>query len=221
MKKVLVTFGDSWPEGSELGSNRTYGKLLQEQMGFDEFYNYGAGATSNEHLVTQLQSYFQKHHKPDYKTTAIFFLTNPHRSAYWPKNYGWHNFGQPPKHWTDNDKQMFIKAWLHFHKEEITNMRSNLVVTTLQQWCKNCGVDDYYFSGWIKYPVWYPSVDVSKIWGKGLETVGDWFGAPAHTDEVLTDIKNNPYVYPNLCHPNKLGHQLIADRLQDWIQSKQ
>ena len=59
MKKVLLTLGDSWPEGVELGDGRRYGEILKEQMGFDEFYNYGHGGTSNEHMVDQLQRYFR------------------------------------------------------------------------------------------------------------------------------------------------------------------
>jgi len=64
-------------------------------------------------------------------------------------------------------------------------------------------------------------VNTDKIWAKGQETVADWFGAPDHNGENLYNVENNPYIRPNVCHPNQLGHQLIADRLQGWIQSTQ
>jgi hypothetical protein len=219
MKKVLLTLGDSWPEGAELGSGKRYGELLQEQMSFDEFYNYGRGGTSNEHMITQLQTYFQQHHRPDHRTTAIFFLTNPHRTAYWPRDSSFNVHGAERQHWNDEAKQMFMKTWLHFHTDEVTILRSSLAITTLQKWCRDSGIDDYYFSGWVKYPVWLPTVDVEKIWAQGKETAGDWFGASDHNGETLCNVENNQYIRPNFAHPNQLGHQLIAEKLQSWIQS--
>lgn len=221
MKTVLLTFGDSWPQGAELGDGKRYGEILQEQMKFDEFYNYGLGGTSNEHMLRQLQKYVDEHHTPDHKTTAIFFLTNPHRTAYWPHDSDFNVHGEYRQHWNDEAKQIFMKTWLHFHTDEITVMRSSLSVCALQSWCNRCGIDDYYFSGWVKYPTWLPCVDTDKIWAQGTETVADWFGAPDHNGENLYNVENNPYIRPNFCHPNQLGHQLIADRLQGWIQSTQ
>ena len=221
MKTVLLTFGDSWPQGVELGDGKRYGEILQEQMKFDEFYNYGRGGTSNEHMLQQLQKYIDEDHQPDHKTTAIFFLTNPHRTAYWPHDSDFNVHGEYRQHWNEEAKQVFMKTWLHFHTDEVTVMRSSLSVCALQKWCEHCGIEDYYFSGWQKYPTWLPFVNTDKIWAKGQETVADWFGAPDHNGENLYNVENNPYIRPNVCHPNQLGHQLIADRLQGWIQSTQ
>ena len=63
MTKVLLTLGDSWPGGVELQStDRCYGETLKQLLEFDEFYNYGQGGSSNEHMILQLQNYFEKHH---------------------------------------------------------------------------------------------------------------------------------------------------------------
>jgi lysophospholipase L1-like esterase len=54
MSNILLTLGDSWPEGGELGNGRRYGEILQDTMGFDQFYNYGSGGASDhngEHLI--------------------------------------------------------------------------------------------------------------------------------------------------------------------------
>ncbi len=220
MKKVLLTLGDSWPEGAELGNGRRYGELLLDQMGFDEFYNYGQGGTSLEHMIDQLQTYFQSHHRSDHKVTAIFFLTNPHRTAYWPHNSDFNMHGSYRQHWNDEAKELFMKSWLHFYSDEITIMRSSLAITALQTWCDLCDIDDYYFSGWVKYDSWLPMVNTDKIWAKGLETAADWFGAAGHNGEHLVNVENNPYIQPNFAHPNQLGHQLIADKLAAWIQNK-
>jgi len=222
MKKVLLTLGDSWPEGVELNfGDRRYGEILKQRMGFDEFYNYGHGGTSNEHLVSQLQRYFDNHYRPDHKTTAIFFLTNPHRTAYWHRDSDFNVHGEYRQHWNSEAKEVFMKTWLHFHSDDVTISRSSLAITALQKWCEIAGIDDYYFSGWVKYPKWLPMVNTDKIWAKGQETAGDWFGASDHNGECLINVETNQYIRPNRQHPNQLGHELIADKLQAWIQSRQ
>lgn len=206
MRKVLVTLGDSWPEGAELGSGLRYGEILRDRMNYDEFYNYGSGGASNEDMLYQLQQYITHHHAPDKKVTAIFFLTNPARTAHFPRFMSWAN----------SDQQM-KEVYLHFHRKEHEIMRSSATVSALQLWCSNLGFDDYYFSGWVRYPNWLPGVNVAKIWSRGTETVADWFGASSHNGEHLTNVETNPYIRPNFAHPNQLGHNLIADQLQRWI----
>lgn len=220
-KKVLLTLGDSWPEGVELGNGKRYGEILQEQMKFDEFYNYGRGGTSNEHLLQQLQTYFAVHHRPGHIVTAVFFLTNPHRTAYWPRDLDFNVHGEYRQHWNNEAKEIFMNTWLHFHTDEITELRSSLTVAALQNWSRLHAIEDYYFSGWVKYHSWLPCVDPDKIWAQGRETAADWFGASDHNGENLCNVEYNPYIRPNFCHPNQLGHQLIADRLQSWIESRQ
>jgi len=206
MTRVLITLGDSWPEGAELGSGLRYGEILRDRMNYDEFYNYGSGGASNEDMLYQLQQYVEHHHSLDKKVTAIFFLTNPARTAHFPRFMSWAN----------SDQQM-KEVYLHFHRKEHEIMRSSAAVSALQLWCSNLGFDDYYFSGWVRYPTWLPGVNVDKIWSRGTETVADWFGASSHNGEHLTNVETNPYIRPNFAHPNQLGHNLIADQLQRWI----
>jgi len=206
MTRVLITLGDSWPEGAELGNGRRYGELLQERMNYDEFYNYGSGGASNEDMLYQLQRYIADHHTPDKQVTAIFFLTNPARTAHFPRFVDWNKFSDQMK-----------EVYMHFHTKEHEVMRSSATVSALQYWCNGLGFDDYYFSGWVRYPTWLPGVATDKIWKQGQETVADWFGAYSHNGEHLTNVESNMYIRPNFAHPNQLGHDLIADRLQAWI----
>ena len=209
MKKILLTLGDSWPEGAELGSGKRYGEILQDAMGFDEFYNYGSGGASNEDMLYQLQNYF-KIHKPDSQVIAVFFLTNPARTAHFPRFSNWTNadtFGK--------------EIYMHFHAREHEIMRSSMTVSALQKWCQSFDIDDYYFAGWVRYDHWLPGVDLNRIWAQGRETAADWFGASDHNGEHLVNVENNQYIRPNFAHPNQLGHQLIAEKLQGWIQSRQ
>lgn len=207
MKKVLVTFGDSWPEGAELGNNGLrYGEILKDSMLFDEFYNYGSGGASNEDMLYQFQQHIKAVHGPDHQTTAIFFLTNPARTAHFPRFFSW---GNVPRE--------FKELYLHFHRDEHRIMRSSVTITALQSWCTAFGIQDFYFAGWVRYLEWLPGVDVNRIWKQGRETAADWFGAADHNGEHLINVENNPYIRPNFAHPNQAGHQLIADRLRLWI----
>ena len=218
MTKVLLTLGDSWPEGVELQStDRCYGETLKQLLEFDKFYNYGQGGSSNEHMILQLQNYFENHHRFDHQITAVFFLTNPHRTVYFPPDAGFSVHGYERQNWNQEAKEVFMKNWLHFYSDKNAIMRNSIAITALQQWCKLHNIDDYYFSGWVKYTQWLPMVNTDKIWAKGLETAADWFGASDHNGEHLTNVSNNQYIQPNYSHPNQLGHDLIANKLRTWI----
>ena len=210
MKQILITLGDSWPEGAELGAGRRYGEILFEEMQFDEFYNYGSGGASNEDMLYQLQRYVEDHYSKDCKTTAIFFLTNPARTAHFPRFMDWGEV-------TDTKLK---EVYLHFTRSDHEKLRSSSTVAALQKWCDTLGIDDYYFSGWVRYPTWLPGVDTTKIWAAGNETAADWFGASKHNGEHLLDVGDNPYIRPNFAHPNQEGHNLIANKLRDWIKER-
>ena len=221
MTQVLVTFGDSWPQGVELEPNvPRYGEILCQQLGFDQFYNYGQGGTSNEHMILQLQNYLQQQWDPDHRVVAVFFLTNPYRTFYFPTDAGFNIHGPERQNWNKEAREVFAKNYLHFYSDDVAVMRNSLAITALQQWCKLHNISDYYFSGWVKYTHWLPMVDTDKIWAGGQETAGDWFGASAHNGEHLINIENNPYIRPNFAHPNQLGHELIANKLAHWIRNK-
>jgi len=217
MPRVLLTLGDSWPEGAELGHGLRYGEILRNSMNYDEFYNYGSGGASNEDMLYQLQHYIATHHSADNAVTAVFFLTNPARTAHLPRFASLDATSNERQHWPTDAKQFMRDLFLHLHTPEHEIMRSTATVTALQAWCGRHHIQDYYFSGWVKYPTWLPGVDLDRIWAQGTETAADWFGASSHNGEHLTNVADNRYIKPNFAHPNQLGHQLIADRLASWI----
>ena len=211
--KTLVTFGDSWPQGGELKANELpYGELLFDLMGYDEYYNYGTAGTSLEHMIEQLLDFNKKNKQ---NVTAVFFLTNPARSIYWPQTMSWNWQSEERKHWPTDALNTIKELFLHFH--DYDQVRASSAVITLQQICKQLRYNDYYFSGWVRYNDWLPGVDVNKIWKSGCETAADWFGAIDHNGEHLLDVSNNEYIQPNFAHPNQKGHALIAKTLAQWI----
>lgn len=217
MTKTLITLGDSWPQGGELKpEDLRYGEIIRNAMEFDEFYNYGSAGASNEDLVYQFQDYFNKHYRPDSDVTAIFFLTNPARTAHFPRFTSW-NIN---KFWHPDARDQIKELYLHFHDRQHEIMRNSVAITALQKWCDIFRIRDYYFSGWVRYESWLPGVDLDRIWRQGQETAADWFGASRHNGEHLLDVGENIYIKPNFAHPNQLGHQLIADNLMAWISEK-
>lgn len=206
--KWLAAFGDSWPAGAELKiKNARYSELLKTRLGCDELWINAVGGTSNEHMVQQLLD-FGKYKDPQSETIAIFHLTNPARSMYWPGNMSWNA--------TEFQKSDFLKhAFVHFHDNDW--LRNNIAIMSLQCLCKHYGIQDYYFSGWVRYEAWMPGIDTSKIYKKGKETAADWFGATSNDGEHMLGAEKNQYIWPNKTHPNALGHELIADKLEKWI----
>ena len=222
MQQILLTLGDSWPQGGELKEDLgqvPYGNLLRDQLKFDKFYNYGSAGASNEDTLYQLQDYLKTNWQSTDNVTAIIHLTNPARTAHLPRFTSLNVNSNDRKHWPADAKQFVKDFVLHFHTNDHTVMRSSTTISALQYWCQQHNIKDYYFSGWVNYSTWLPGVDLDKIWAKGNETAGDWFGATSHNGEHLTDVDTNQYIRPNFAHPNQLGHQLIADKLATWIQT--
>tara|TARA_R110000868_G_scaffold170475_1_gene405772 strand:+ start:489 stop:1175 length:687 start_codon:yes stop_codon:yes gene_type:complete len=225
MPRVLLTLGDSWPQGGELSGDFDkvnygvpYGVLLQKKLGFDQLHNYGSAGASNEDTLIQLQDYLKNQWQPTDNVTAIIHLTNPARTAHLPRFTSLDANSNERAHWPADAKQFIKDFVLHFHTADHEIMRSSTTVSALQYWCQVHNIQDYYFSGWVKYPAWLPGVNLTKIWATGNETAADWFGATSHNGEHLTNVETNPYIKPNFAHPNQLGHQLIADKLASWIQ---
>jgi len=206
MRKVLLTFGDSWPQGGELGPGRPYGEILKDIGEYDRLYNYGSAGASNEDMLYQFRQYLENDRKIDDATTAVFFLTNPARTAHYPRFFDW-----------SQSAVAFKELYMYFHRDGHDVMRSTTTIVTLQAWCRHYQIDDYYFAGWVRYNQWFEGVDLNKIWKQGSETAGDWFGASDHNGEHLVNVQDNAYIKPNFAHPNQLGHQYIAEKLHGWI----
>jgi hypothetical protein len=209
MRKVLLTFGDSWPEGGELGDGRPYGDILKDIGCYDQLYNYGSAGASNEDMLYQFRDYLENDYKPNDSTTAVFFLTNPARTAHYPRFFDW-----------DQSAVAFKELYMYFHRDGHNVLRSTTTIITLQAWCRHYQIDDYYFAGWVRYNQWFEGVNLNKIWKQGQETASDWFGASDHNGEHLVNVQDNVYIRPNFAHPNQLGHQYIAEKLHNWISKK-
>jgi len=207
--KTLVTFGDSWPQGSELLHNeKAFGELVTKQLKCKQFKNYAHPASSINHLPVQLKSFmkmFASTMQDLSHCIAIFSLTGTSRSMIYDKDGLW-MFQNPSGGYCGptQDKQLcnYIDEhyWKFVYSPQLCDVTNNTTLISLQTICANNGIQDYYVNGWESIDFWN-DVDITKIYKGGTVT--------------CKDLANKNLAEGG--HPNQLGHQLIADALTDWI----
>tara|TARA_R110001592_G_scaffold102302_1_gene288930 strand:+ start:156 stop:797 length:642 start_codon:yes stop_codon:yes gene_type:complete len=207
--KTLVTFGDSWPQGSELLPNeKTFGELIANQLGCNQFKNYAHPASSINHLPVQLKSFLQmlsdSHIADPRDCIAIFFLTDPSRNMVGDKNGLW-MFQNPSGGFSGptQDKPLTniinTNYWKYFYSDKLLDITNNTTIIALQTMCAIYKINDYYVTGWQSVDFWN-EVDQTKIYSKTCK-------------DIVQDNKASGG------HPNQQGHQLIADALYEWIKT--
>jgi hypothetical protein len=207
---MLVCFGDSWPAGAELAPHeKTFGAIIAENLGVP-FLNYCRRSTSISHLVLQLRSFLDENPQRT-PTQAIFFLTSPVRDLAW-KDDQWYELN--PSEAADYNQTYFKK----YHSKQLEWYRTNVTVTSLMYLCATHDIKDLYVWGWETIDLW-PDIPRYKFWQQGEKTVLDMFDDRG--TKTLIEYKNDPnnlYIAPKKSHPNQRGHQLIAQRLSEWLQ---
>ena len=212
----LITFGDSWPYGAELSfGEKPYGKLLSEKLNTN-FYNYATPSSSIEHMVVQCDKFIKEKLNKDEKNIAIFFLTSPHRLLAYDSQGN-------EEHIYPLQNKIGSKAYHYYHvsSKKLDDLKANISILALQKMCVEHNIDDYYINGWIKPNFFISGINLNKFYNQGNTTVADFFNGIDENEFLASSNinKNNPYIYPKVNHPNQSGHQLIADKLEEWIQS--
>lgn len=205
--KPLLIFGDSWPYGAELNQHElAYGELLA--IGLEQTCcNFSQQSTSIPHMLLQLRTALDQGHCD---CTAVFFLTGVDRDLVW--HHGKTRELNPSHH---EDVDWYTK----YNSPELTAYRTNTTLVALQAMCAKHNIRDYYVWGWDQVDLW-PQVDTARIL---KQTIADVFLAgetvPPGITSKITHLANskNQYFWPNSGHPNQLGHQHIAELLQEWI----
>jgi hypothetical protein len=222
MQKLLI-FGDSWPYGSELSPNqRNFGELVSSKLDIP-MMNWSATSTSIPHLILQLRDAVTPGAQQRLKkfdpagSDAVFFLTSPDRDVMW-ENGSNKELHLNPSHPNDVDVRWYSKFWT----PELSSFRVNTSLLAIEKFCEKHEIRDHYIWGWDTVDLW-PEIDRSKFWRNGADTVLDLFREhdKIKFNNLLDYINNksNRFIYPNLGHPNQLGHQLIADELVSWLGS--
>lgn len=204
--KPLLIFGDSWPHGAELKQNElTYGELLAVALE-QSLCNFSQPSTSIPHLILQLRDAISQGHRD---CAAVFFLSGVDRDLVWENNTIRSLSPAAP-----SDADWYAK----YNSPELSQYRVNVTLIALQLLCAKHNIDDHYIWGWDTVELW-PDVDLKKIYPRTIaEEFLTGFEVPSSMAKIMY-LKNshNPYIWPNQGHPNQLGHQRIADLLQEWI----
>lgn len=222
---ILGVFGDSWPQGSELQpGEKNYGILLAEMLPAEKVYNNAAPGSSLTHLIVQLKTFLDQtrlFRDNGYEHTAVFFLTSQHRHMTWIDNRWWFwtptGAVVPPGHDRDLATRCNEMHYKYFDSGPDTDIRINTTVLTCQAMCEKYRIKDYYIAGWQRFDFW-PAVDLTRIYGQGQRSLKDDLGFDMDIDRGLYQDQN-PYIYPNISHPNQAGHEKIAQIILDFIKN--
>jgi hypothetical protein len=216
MTYPLATFGDSWPAGEELkAGEQSFGHKLAELLGSIKYTNCAVAATSNEHMILQLEQYI-KRSKDVTNHIAIFFVTETSRSCLIDHNgdYLEIKFDGTPA--VDSIDYYYFK---YFHTPAQEKFKTHQTILALQRMSAEFKLNDFYIVGWqSNIDLDWPGIQKDKFYDHGKTTCADWMGVPQ--DMFWSTAKLNPYVRPNINHPNQLGHWMIANKLYEWIKNK-
>ena len=90
-----------------------------------------------------------------------------------------------------------------------------MTILALQRMCHKYNLTDVYIEGWTKIKFNYSGIDKTKfVESTAIEMLG---GDVNDRTAELEKFQNNQYIYPNKYHPNKKGHEIIAERLYNFI----
>lgn len=208
----LITFGDSWPYGSDLRSGqRPYGSILADLLNIDTWINLAEPATSNEHMILQVKKYTEQHSNVA-GDIAVFFITSTARACY----IDYHNNAveMRPDPRAEKDS-LYYYYYRYFHTPGHEQFRHYTTILALQRMCEQLKLKDFYVLGWERPDFNFPGIDQSKIYNKTctemfIQEMKD--PDTLHRDDVYIGIVGQ--------HPTQLGHQVIANNLYHWIKEQ-
>jgi len=206
----LVVFGDSWVCGAGndtppgVHSSCAFGSQLASLLDINQYTNCGIEGSSNSRSVLQLLKYTSEQSDlTDH--IAIFFITAPERTCVIDYHDEIHDIISGPE--TD-----LVKSYVNFFcSEQQIKFECCKNILAMQQVCKHHGIIDYYIVGWSDITIDFPGINRLKFFSKTAAQIIGY----KDCHDFTTSARNQ---YTTLCnHPNKLGHELIAKELQQWL----
>jgi hypothetical protein len=221
MKKLLVSYGDSWTFGSELDLPRdcNWTTILGKKQNW-EILNLSCPASSIGHLAVQLFQYIEQSVQyQDYKKIFMVGLTGTTRYLSYSNqlkefinitpeaNYRTGNIdytGRPP----DVLREFNTLSTETYKLVECIEYNQFIIKQTImlfENYCQLNNIDIIFFS-YFDYLVndsihYYPESITKTLTGK---------------EYSLPDIRNNKYFHGKLFHPNQIGHERITEILLDF-----
>lgn len=190
---TLYVFGDSWPAGAELDHVIAdgYPHLIAQKNNY-VLDNLSQSATSINHAVWQFLIALER--KPfNAGDVVLFCLTGLDRNWVWKDGYAMELHPNNTNHIIGSNYYKYI------HSDELARAETVKNILLVNEMCATREVLCLFVYNWDKH-----------IQHNLLETVPFY----SKTLEQIADNNLNPGG-----HPNKLGHQRIADQLSAWIKT--
>jgi hypothetical protein len=207
MTKCLLTFGDSWPAGSELDArcnDQRFPELVARALGLGSI-NLAEPATSIDHAVLNL---IQRTDLAD--SMVLFCVTAKERGMYF-------DGGQRVELHPQHTQLPSVSYYSYLYSDKLGEYNRIKNVLLVQEICNRLNVPVRFVCNW-NHPPQHALIDPDLFYPQSLvEILGI---ANFEDDSSFYSTRGcSPYINPNLGHPNLAGHRLIADTLTAWIQS--
>lgn len=208
----LVTFGDSWPYGSDLlPDEKPFGSLLAQKFQAQQYVNKSCPSTSNDHMILQLQEYVaQQGNVSDH--VAVFFITSAARTCFIDYN---NNPIEVRPDARASQHSLYYYYFKYFHTPGYEKFRHCVTILALQRMCEQLKIQDFYICGWEKPDFDFPGIDINRIYDRGQTNCIDLFDQNTKKYTMDQHISISPGR-----HPTQIGHEVIADTLHNWIKDK-
>lgn len=208
----LVTFGDSWPYGSDLLSGEEpFGVLLSKKLQAQQYVNKSCPATSNDHMILQLQEYVSEQGDVS-EHVAVFFITSSARTCF--IDYNNNPIEVRPDARASQDS-LYYYYFKYFHTPGYEKFRHYVTMLALQRMCNQLNLQDFYICGWEKPDFNFPGIDIDRVYNRGQTSCVNLF-----SQHIKDSSEASQYIGMVGQHPTQLGHQIIADTLYNWIKDK-
>ena len=209
MIKQLVTFGDSWPAGSEI--NKQYENLalrFPELVAGNlnvESINLAESSTSFEGAVYKFLNHLNSFVESG--TAILFCLSGLDRQICFQEDkvYELHPAG--------NDI-VTLNYYSHIYSKSLGEHNQIRSVLLVQELCRRFAVPVFFVSNWNDHPK-HPLIDQHNFIQTSLvEMLGG-----QNVERGNLNKGQSQYIMPR-GHPNLMGHQVIATEITNWIKEK-
>lgn len=241
MKRMIATFGDSWPAGEELANpdSESYGALLAKSLNYDGHINFGEPASSIDHMVIQLMRFVKiLDEHPDTEWLLVFDCTQTGRHLFFDpttdrfiRHGELHNIDDQYPHLRIYAKRLLDQVDF----EQYNAFCAGRAVTWIQNFCKTQNYK-YLF---IKHLQDFPEsefdqiIDWQHFYNSGKDVCRDFISEEypdllwcefnwyeiKYGQAVEDESTRSRFFQGTEWHPNNLGHALIANRLETLYNS--
>jgi len=234
MSDVLLTFGDSWPYGAQIqDKSKRFPVLLADKLGMD-LLDLSKNATSIDHVVMAFFNFLENDYNPEVKYTALFCLTDISRALAWrpmvsvpPRDELWVNDSTTLElqvgNTVDELSQVYFKQ-LHSPRLEIFVYHKNIVLLKLL--CEKYNITDFYAHNFYDPNLEFRIVNRDRISPITLtqllntkmykEVIPDHLPGEEKA-RISRDLNDKNLLIQHGGHPSVAGHQVLADKLFEWI----